>query len=449
MIGSALDEWGKMDDMDVAVVAVGEDVTIFQLESPRAFVLVDVEDVLLPVCNSRCARLSSALASLRPSTITDGSDLLSRVMKILRGIRDSRSICLTLFASKVPSDAGLRKEFREFLKSGEISMHLFAPNTLKGSKMLHLFDRIRTFELDCAHLIAPQLLNWLSPGFLFNCRILLCSPPCFSLSGAWTTRQKTSSRNLSMTCLDSQTAVSFELAMRRNATVASLCFQTSIIATTANGARVIRVINWRDKVTHGAIERIDPIVFGSFMARRRAYEAYDEGQGNSYCHHRNACVDLITAWSAEGQYLRSIPVFLRDLPLLLFAIEVCDLYSWRPGDLLYHVAMVNLMGFGTEEIRRVVYPVMIIPPLRFCHRLQRSSLPPDNGFVILINAFEGIACGSKPDLEALQEISAEYDVPITLYDDPKPMENCLVEDRFCTFRVFAGKLEVDVNGRRF
>jgi hypothetical protein len=238
--------------------------------------------------------------------------------------------------------------------------------------------------------------------------------------------------------------------MNRSTAKSSLHFQFSVIGTYLNGVRVMRVLSFEQPVSSAPIERIDSCLFCSYFARKRAYDAYYEGRESSFEYHRNTCIELVSAWSSSGQYLLSIPTFLRDLPLLFFSIENCGIYNNSPGELNYYYCVVNLMALAAEELRRLVYPVMLIPPVKFCHRLREQSIRGQEKLVIVIGPFDGVACDlGGGDFAEIYGLVEEYKVSMTGYGGGEVLRRYFIEDRFATFSCFAQRLEVEVNGRRF
>jgi hypothetical protein len=140
---------------------------------------------------------------------------------------------------------------------------------------------------------------------------------------------------------------------------------------------------------------------------------------------------------------------LRDLPLLFFAIQVSGIYASKPGELNYYYYVVNLMTLAAEEGRRLIYPVMLIPPLRFGHRLTSKVISGKEKLVVVIGPFDGIVCDLGGGLSEVRKLIDEYEVPMIGYTGVEVLKRSFIEDKSAGFGVFAQRLEVEVNGRRF
>ena len=419
------------------------------LEIPRAYVYVDPEDMIVPVCASSDAKVQRALAGLQPTLESENGCFLRTVLSCLK-VLNRKNICLCVFASQMSGDKQLFKEMKHTFAQFNVSGQLFTRKHLQCAKAARLFDRIRVIDEDSAHLISPQLSSFLNSIILFEPRIVLhFDSSLFEIESAHASRKVTNSALVDLALIDGQSSVAFEIGPTRVITASSVHFQVSIEGVRVDGMRVLRVISHTMKTT-GAVDQFDGVVFGCFLARKHAHQTLKETPLESYRDHREECIELISKWSAKGQYRRSIPEVFRDVPLLMFALEVCDMYRSDASEIEQIAASVNMTGLSLELLRRTLYPLFIIPPLTFPHRLERLS---SGSFklLIFIRAFDGIAVsidGSATD-EDIQKATERFNVPITVYTTPDVAVKYLIEERGCSFSLYAEKMEVEVNGRRF
>ena len=269
------------------------------------------------------------------------------------------------------------------------------------------------------------------------------------LNAAYSSRTTARSQTVSLAMIDGQTSVTYELLIRKLTMDYVVYFQASVRGILADGRKVLRVLNLKMKTT-GNVEKFDGVVFGCLLAKRRASDALFDGLEESYKQHREECIDYISKWSADGQYRRRIVSHLRDVPLLMFGIEVSDLYASEATEIEKTGAMINGLGLPVRELKRMLYPALILPPLSVPHRPRRSSIG-NFKCCIFIRAFDGVAFRQGDDMQDadLEIYTEKYNVPITVYDMNMMPVKCLVEELGVTFAVFAEKLEVEVNGRRF
>jgi hypothetical protein len=113
-------------------------------------------------------------------------------------------------------------------------------------------------------------------------------------------------------------------------------------------------------------------------------------------------------------------------------------------------AALRFMGTSIEYLRRELYPVMIVPPFNFPHRLQRAVLRSAR-LVVFVRAFDGVAIsfGDEVDDEQIQRAAEAFAVPMTVSRNPERLCDFLIEERSVTWLGFAENLEVEINGERF
>jgi hypothetical protein len=356
---------------------------------------------------------------------------------------------LIVFASNPVASDQVSSQFKTFLHGRKISCHLFTRRCSQCLRFARLFDRIRIFDDDCPHLVAPALENFLKSRFLFEPIIELVAPSFLAPRGLYTSHFSGNRTLIELSVLDGQSSVMFELTPRGEPRVNRLCVQFKVTGFREDGSQILRVLNFECQIDR-EVEKFDGVVFGCLLARQRASQSFFESPEAAYQRHEEVCTDLMTVWSAAGQYRRSIPRLFRDIPLMLFAIEVSDLFRSGISEIERTAAMINFMGLAVEELKRALYPIMALPPLNFPHRLQRATIG-TFPLVIFIRSFDGVAVSMEgsPDSAEIQKYAAEYGVPITVYTGEAMLAANLIEERFITFPVFTQKLEVEINSARF
>ena len=461
-IGQTLDIWAKSAKADVALVALDKNITIFDLDKPSSLIFIEPENFSIPISSSSNANFLKAFRTLSPSIFS--KELLFLQLNLLLKCIRRKSVCLCLFANLIKEPEGFdnydendtKYEYRNemislinILKTRQFSIHLFSDRKdADCPKFVKYCDRVRLFDKDCTHLISPELLKFLKSGFLFRSQIYFYSPPPFELMQISARKNVTSSK-ITLTSLDGQMSLIPQYKMKYAPTKSVISFQVTIDGIKTDGQRLLRVLNF---ISRGIakIEKFDGIIFGCYIARKVSVEAYFDSIENAYKKFREDCINLISSWSDEGNYKRAILNIFRDVPLLLYAIQNSDLFRRGSTSTESAAMMVNLMGSTIEDMRRMLYPIMLLPPLNFPHRLQKSSIGQFK-LVIFLREYDGIAVvfDDKQHSEEIEEVSQKYCLPITLYTDPTVADKFLLEDNSITFSQYAEKLEVEVNGRRF
>ena len=448
-VGEVLDKWGSSFDTDVAMVGVGSNTVCVRLDVPRAYVYLDAEDIIVPVCSSQKAKMARGLAVLKPSLEEGDGNFLNCVLACLKSL-NRKNICLCVFASTFSCDKPLFKDVKKAFAEYNVSGQLFTRGHLRCGKVARCFDRIRVIGEDSPHLIAPQLHRFLESIILFEPRIVIYyNSSLFEIESAYTSRRMTTGALVDMPMIDGQSSVTYELRPIRVITSSSVNFQISLEAVRIDGMKVLRVISHKMKTT-GSVSQFDGVVFGCFLARKRAYQSLTESDLDSYRTHREESIELVSKWSAKGQYRRTIPDMFRDVPVLMFALEVSDLYRKEATEIEQMAAKINMTGLSLELLRRAIYPVFIVPPLSFPQRLERLSTGNFKLF-IFIRAFDGIAVNLENSAtdEEIEKVVSPFKVPVTVYTSPEVAVRQLVEERGCSFALYTEKIEVEVNGRRF
>jgi hypothetical protein len=439
-LGAALDLWASEIDADVALVGLsGEVLTMVDLARARAFVTVENGSMEIPICHSRLAGFSSGLLGLRSG---DDDWEVGGLRAILSGLacRGRRSICVCLLASSLGEDP----EFEELLKDSNVAVNFFTRKSDGVPSYARFFSQIRVFADDECQFVAPTVKAFLDSGFLFCVRITFAHPACVSETVALATARYLRSSAIDLPLLTGQSSVMFTAPFARVQSGAPLVFQFCVEGICPDGRRLLRVLSYTVRSVP-TIDTFDGVTFACLIARRLALACFFDVE----CNLRELCLDLVSAWSAEGHYMRWIPEIFRDVPVLLWAIGVSDLFRKCVSKIEELAAMIAFMGLPVEEMRRLLYPVMLIPPFTFAHRLTESSVR-NAKVVILASAFKGIALvrdGSGE--EEVAKWARSFGIPIGVFDEKAKMDEFLVEQKAESFAEFAECIEVEVNGRRF
>lgn len=447
-IGQALDTWSHSLKTDVALISIDQNITVFDLEEPTSHVYIEPDDDYLeiPKCSSKYANFEKCFKSATP-LFCPKDQFLIHLQRVMSKI-NRKSVCLCIFADLISEPDELNESFKEILESRRFSIHLFTEKSIHCPKFAHYCDRIRLFRHDCPHLVAPELLKFLQSGFIFEAQSYIYSPPSFEIEQICARKNVTSTK-VTLTVLDGQSSIIPQCRVRYSPQKSLISFQINVDGKLPNGTHLIRVLNFVSR-SIGRVEKFDGVLFGCYVARKIAATAYFENIESAYKEFHEECIKLITAWSSDGIYRKSILTIFRDVPVLLYSLKNSDLFRKDATETQMNSMIVNLMSTSIEEIRRMLYPVMILPPLKFPHRLQMMSIDQFK-LIIFLRAFEGVAVAldDKDHLDEIQSISLKYSLPITLYKNIDVAKKFLVEDSPMTFTRWTEKLEVEVNGRRF
>lgn len=447
-IGKTLDTWSHSLRTDVALVSVDQNITVFNLKEPSSHTYIDPEDdyFKIPKCNSKKANFEKCLKTLSP-TFCPKEQFFVHLQRIMSTI-NRKSVCLCIFADLIKEPEEFDPPFKEILESRRFSIHLFSEKSAICPKFVHYCDRIRLMQHDCPHLVAPQLLKFLNSGFIFEATTFVYHPPSFDLEQICSRKNVIGSK-VTLPALDGQSCIIPQFKMRYSPQKSLISFQINVHGRLPDGTNLIRSLNFVTRPIAN-IEKFDGVLFGCYIARKIAISAYFETIESAYKDFHDECINLISAWSSEGIYRRSILNIFRDVPLLLYALKNSDLFRKGASETQINAMVINLMSSSIEEIRRMLYPIMILPPLNFPHRLQMLSIDQFK-LIIFLFAYEGIAVAldDKDYIDQIQSISLKYSLPITLYTNIDVAKKFLIEDNPMTFAQWAEKLEVEVNGRRF
>jgi hypothetical protein len=328
-------------------------------------------------------------------------------------------------------------------------MYFFMQKTERCPDFMRFAMGIRVFSRETVHLVAPQLENFLNGGVIFCPAVHLAVPSSFDLPELYATGRVVRDCDIKLGSLDCHSSVTFSTRIRKVSDAAAFFFQCSFDAVRPDGFRVLRVLSFSFRATP-SVDRFDAITFAGLLARQIGRCAYVESIRDAYRQHRENCHGYIALWSDTQQYLRSIPEIFRDVPLLLFGIQLSDLFSRAATRSEQMGAVLRFMGTSVEYLRRELYPVMIIPPFNFPHRLQRAVLR-NARLVIFVRAFDAVAIslGDEVDEEQIRQVAEAFAVPMTVHRDPERLDDFLIEDQSVTWPGFAEDLEVEINGEWF
>lgn len=447
-LGNALDSWAHSINTHVALISIDEYITVFDLKRPSSRVYIDIgsDFFYIPQCPSNQAQFSKTFSSLK-STHCPKSNFFP-FLKTICSYFQRRGICTCILADLIAEPSEFDQEFTQILESRRFSFHLFSEKTADCPKFAKHCDRVRLFEPQCSHLVAPELLKFLNSGFIFNAETNVFAPRCFEIQQVCSRKNVTGSK-VTLTVMDGQMCLIPQCKMKYSPEKSIINIQITIDGVFPDGIRVLRVLNFISRSV-AKIEQFDGVLFGCYIARKVAVSAYFENIESAYKDYLNMCIDYISAWSSEGNYRRSILSIFRDVPLLLYSIRNCDLFRRGATTTEINSMTINLMSMNIEEIRRMLYPMMILPPLNFPHRLQMSAIGQFK-LIIFLRAYDGVAISldDEDHTDVIESISVEYSLPITLYTNIEVAKPFLMEDGSVTFTQFTEKLEVEVNGRRF
>lgn len=452
MIGNALENWAKNTNTNVTLVIIGEKITYFDLKTPRAFTYFDVDIPPLPICNSMDAKFSASFSSFCNSTKhTSGTEFYINLVQLMKSIHQ-QNVCLSIFSTDIQSSSDIEKEFKNILSSRRFSIHLFTSKNADCASFAKYCFRIRLFESNSFHLVAPELYQFLTSGILFSPNMKVFVPPCLSVCQI-SSRRNMETDKITLSSIDGQSSIIVDAYSLSPPSSPSLVFQISIFGIREDGEKILRVLNFE---THTSIDinKFDGTVFGCYLARLCAVDSYYISYEEAFKNTRERFIDLISAWSSKGHYRRSIPSMFRDVPLLMYAIQNSNIFKNSSTAIEKIATTINLMCLSIEYMTRLLYPIMITLPLEFPNRLTKKTIGAFK-FFVFIREFDGIALilDELNHDQEIQDLSIKYNVPITKCYDEKNLKAFLIEDfpnnDESKFVYFTENLEVEVNGRRF
>ena len=167
MIGNSLETWAKKVDVNVALVMIGEKLTYFDLKNPRAYTYFDINIPPLMICNSKDAKFSILFSSFHGGKNSiSGTEFYIHLVELIKSIRQ-KNVCLSIFSTEIKSPVDIGKELKQILFR-RFSIHLFTSRNADCASFGKYCSRIRLFELNSFHLVAPELYQFLTSGILFS-----------------------------------------------------------------------------------------------------------------------------------------------------------------------------------------------------------------------------------------------------------------------------------------
>ena len=437
-LSKSIFDWCHMEQnkgVEVSLVTIDEKITLYDMKRSLAHVLVDVDDFSVPVCEAQ--DVSFELNSSNSSKNT--TNLFNHVSSVLKSIPKRKYVNVVLMADSEFHAAGYA-DVLEFFKDETRILHFFTTKTSSCHELALLSYRVRLFDSNEASIVAPVLLNWLQSSSLFGTSVrFYYNPSCYN-NNFITTRYSHEGDSVLIPFIDGESSFSIETTYKRGSSCSSV-FQVSLIFTLSNGVSGMRVISWR--VNQAAkLTSLDGVCIGVQLARDCANSLQIDQQQKQYGEFFDSCIEMVSAWSEDGAYIKSIDQMFRDIPILMYAITKSKLFCDNPIEVI--AAKINFLTMSVSRVCRSLYPVLILPPLKFPHRLTKDK---SDGFdaVLLIGPFSGKAFGSSELLSSVEVIN----VPFIMEDKIESIADDLIEDLHPSFACFNEKIEIECNGKRF
>lgn len=201
----------------------------------------------------------------------------------------TQHICVCLLAiSLCENPSGSFLEFLRLFRFRFISLH-----TTTGYVwwVLH----IRVFDDNSAPSIAPELRAFLDSRVVFAPRITAAFSSCFDLPELIATSCHLRSRSVDLPTLSGQSSVMFATQLSKLSDRRSFLFQFTV---EADGRKVLRVLSCTFRLT-SAVDRIDGVTLGCFLARRLAAGRHFSSSADAYRRHRETCVELVSGSAVD------------------------------------------------------------------------------------------------------------------------------------------------------
>ena len=497
-IGHVLDEWAHQNDFKVALISLGQISISFDLKNTHSYFFIDEPPYLLP-CNSRDAHFELCLQSLKSSPSPSFLFLLGNLFLSLlstktksfqpapnkdystnpnsteqsnfsnnninnnnnniynsntnRSINNIQNqtrkpvkqfILATIFANEVNNVSEL--DFEAF--QDEIIMQLFTTTHFLCETFAKLCYRINIIGDYSSNNLAPRLSTMLTSGSLFDSVIRLYLPP-FLESDLSIYNGLFENSFCKSPYLDGQSSACFQVHLKKIPTNPQIYIQMCLSGLLGNGKRFLRVITIQLQ-SIWSIEAIDGPLYGVFLGRKIAAYLSTHSESSSLLYHRKQCIDLISEWSKDGSYRRSILEICRDIPLFMFSIEQY-LFSKSSTNIEKIALKKDFLRMCCSILQRELYPSLIFPPMNCPNRLLKENILRKK-ISVFLGGCEGIALVfEEGHEEEIETISKKYQIPLTILKDGSydNADNFLVEDQGPTFSSYTKKMEVEVNGRRF
>ncbi|EAY05412.1 hypothetical protein TVAG_197130 [Trichomonas vaginalis G3] len=432
---ATIDEWAVQNpNINLAFFTVGTNITSFDMMKMRTHIYFPDSKLEIPIFSSENCKLSKFIPNIHEEQIIDFND---NVRKIVRKLDTNTPVVMTLFASKCDSSPSLLIKMNN---RGNIAVNLYCQhdesmyNLAKNSFKVHIFEDTE------GQLISPILRNWLYSDFLFHVHFRFSFQKIFALYDM-TIPNSVSGDSDYIPLIDGESGVSVELSMGGNLT-RNVAFQASFVAKRKDGSSLIRVFTYNPKRVE-EITEFNGLSIGTYLARESA-KIILENQAKSHAYEEfyEHCVQMLSAWSQKGQYLKSIDEMFRDAPIMMWSLTQSQLYT--TNDKLVMIAnAVNYCSLSHLRLIRELYPFFLLPPTTFCNRLDNKNLQ-NHTTAVLLKAFSGKVFGN---IEALNGIDVD-NLPLFIVNQ-EDFQSEMIENNEHSFDYFSEKLEVECNSRRF
>jgi hypothetical protein len=437
-INKVILNWCHMErnkGVEIALATIDSNITVYDLKHSKAHALIDVDNFKLPVCEAQDVDFEIRESSELPSP----SNFFELLNHVLNATGNREFVNVVLFVEDCSSESGYA-DVLGYFKSVKRILHLFASKSSQINELALLSYRVRLFDYKEAAIVAPILSSWLQSGALFGTSIQFYYNSQSFGDNFITTRYSNAGDNVYIPFIDGESAFSIETKYKRG-TQRNSFFQVTLLFTFSNGTSGMRVISWRTNNTT-ALTSLDGVCFGVQLARDCANSMDVEKQQDHYHDFFETCIELVSAWSEEGAYIKKIDKMFRDVPLLMNSISKSPLFGSNKLETI--AAKVNYLTMSPARVCRSLYPVLILPPFNFPQRLTKEKV---KGFeaALIIGPFSGKAYGKQELLSSVEV----FKVPFLLEDKIEPIIENLVEDINPSFTQFNEKIEIECNGRRF
>jgi len=425
-IFSSINSWANNNPESYSsVVFIGNGISYYILSKPLLVTHFESEPETIPKFlnkNSRFQVCYRQMNSAKPD------NFIANLESVITSFK-SRRLCCILFAEFIDVNETPNSSK---LFSNQVSFHLFTTKSYIPLWFIRLMYRIRVFDNEELCLIGETLAQFLKSGFMFNVFYSFCLPKGFSFDSLICKEIKQASKG-SLFFIDGQSSISAQVKMNSSISSPITTFQISLGFLSPQGTRIMRVINWTLKVSESI--NIDGVIYGCYIARNTAHRLFQDDFLTVLSALRNDIIQTISNWSESGYYHRQISTQYRDIPILLYSICNSNMFS-EPMINLRFVNCINYLSMSPSRVLRSLYPSLIIPPMKFPHRLSSHTIRSFRDITILKEFFGYSLTDNIP----------YTDLPVMKTSNPEKILH------FCNdikFTQFCENIECEVNGKRF
>ena len=443
-LSDAIDNWKNQNPgVNLCLFTIGDYITTYDLYKSQAHIIIDSDDFDTYVCPSDKANISSSFRQIQPKQSMNPICFFKLLSAIFKKFENAQhDINIIILANQFDNDDESKENITNFLKiTSKRYLNLFTTQNAENCLWFaNLSYKIKLFDEKEASLVVPVLRNWLNSGALYRSHLRFFYNPISFTNHFITSRYCANSDDCWIPFIDGESSFSIETTMQKGSS-GNAVFQVILHSLFNNGVTTTRVITWDLQQSH-KITRFDGICLGVYMAREAAVNLDLEKQQDTYNEHLESCLKMVMAWSSKGVYYRKMNPLFKDAPILMNSITKSGLFNINK--IVALTAKINFPTMSLTRVCRSIYPILILPPLKFPHRLAKENIV---GFktALIVGPFTGKVFGDEESLKDIEVIN----IPFLKEDNIRKLENYMIEDKQPSFAYFAENIEVECSNALF